>query len=99
MPALWRRPEDHVWIPDIRIRRIRSCNIEVALETPRCQSHRISANESCRGSGTSPGERTLLQLTKMKKEWKSEDSFNIKQGDAEFGVCPAVFLSCFGDYS
>jgi hypothetical protein len=41
-PALWRSPEDHVWIPDIETR---SCNIEVALETPRfskCQSYRIS---------------------------------------------------------
>jgi hypothetical protein len=25
-------------------------------------------------------------------------AFNIRHGDAEFGVFPAVFLSCFGDY-
>jgi hypothetical protein len=31
MPALWRNP-DHVWIPDIETK---SCNIEVALETPK----------------------------------------------------------------
>jgi hypothetical protein len=33
---------------------------------------------------------------------RSEDyrsSFVISLGDAEFGVCPAGFLSCFGDYS
>jgi hypothetical protein len=41
----------------------------------------------------------LLQSTKMKKEWRSEDSFDISHGHAEFGVCPAGFLSCFGDYS
>jgi hypothetical protein len=33
MPALWRSPEDHVWIPDIERR---SCDTEVALETKRC---------------------------------------------------------------
>jgi hypothetical protein len=41
----------------------------------------------------------LLQSTKMKKEWRSEDRFDISHGDAEFGVCPAGFLPCFGDYS
>jgi hypothetical protein len=40
-----------------------------------------------------------LQSTKMKKEWRSEDHFDISHGDAEFGVCPAGFLPCFGDYS
>jgi hypothetical protein len=29
----WRSPEDHDWIPDIGTR---SCNIDVALEAPRC---------------------------------------------------------------
>jgi len=31
--ALLRRPEGHVWIPDIGTR---SCEAEVDLETPRC---------------------------------------------------------------
>jgi hypothetical protein len=35
----------------------------------------------------------------MKKEWRAEDCFDISHGDAEFGVCPAVFLSFFGYYS
>ena len=38
-PTLWQSPEHHVWITDIETG---SCNIEVALETPRCsrfQSH------------------------------------------------------------
>jgi hypothetical protein len=35
----------------------------------------------------------------MKKEWRSEDCFDISHGDAEFGVCPAGLLPCFGDYS
>ena len=43
--------------------------------------------------------RKTKQSTKMKKEWRSEDHFDISHGDAEFGVCPAGFLSCFGDYS
>jgi hypothetical protein len=51
------------------------------------------------GGGTSPGESSLLQSTKMKKEWRSENRFDISHGDAEFGVCPAGFLSFIGDYS
>ena len=55
-------PQDHVWIPDIRRR---SCNTEVALETPRClrfQSCRIDIcwGQQLAGSGTSLWERTLL---------------------------------------
>jgi hypothetical protein len=30
-PVLWRSPEDQVWIPDTETR---SCNIDIALETP-----------------------------------------------------------------
>jgi hypothetical protein len=52
-----------------------------------------------RESGTSPGESSLLQSTKMKKEWRSEDHFDIIHGDTGFGICPAGFLSFFGDYS
>jgi hypothetical protein len=28
-----------------------------------------------------------------------EDPFDIRNEDAEFGVCPAGFMSCFGDYN
>jgi hypothetical protein len=44
--ALWKSPEYHAWILDIG----RSCNVDVALDTPRClrcQSHGIHAEESC----------------------------------------------------
>jgi hypothetical protein len=47
------------------------------------------------GSGIGTGEKSLLQTTKMKKSWKSKDHIDISLGDAEFGVCPAAFLSCF----
>jgi hypothetical protein len=48
-------------------------------------------------SGTSPGERCLLQSTKLKKEWRSETTLT---SDMEmFGVCPAGFLTCLEDYS
>jgi hypothetical protein len=46
-----------------------------------------------------PAQRKKLQSTKVKKEWRSEDHFGIRHGDADFGVCPVHFLSCFGDYS
>jgi hypothetical protein len=28
--------------------------------------------------------------------WRSEERIDIGRGDAEFGVCPAVFRSCLG---
>jgi hypothetical protein len=37
-------------------------------------------------------KRSLLQSTKMKRSWRSEDSFDIRYGDVEFGVCPAGFF-------
>jgi hypothetical protein len=40
--------------------------------------------------------RSLLQSTKIKR--RSEDCFDLRNRDSEFGVGPAVFLSCFGDY-
>ena len=41
------------------------------------------------GSGTSLRERSVLPSTNRKES-------DIRHGDAEFGVCPAVFSSCFG---
>jgi hypothetical protein len=41
----------------------------------------------------------LLQSTKMKIEWRSEDHFDIIHGNTEFGVCAAGSLYCFGDNS
>jgi hypothetical protein len=51
------------------------------------------------GSRTSTGERSLLRSTKMKKEWRSEDPFDIRHEMQSLGVCPVGFLTCFGDYS
>jgi hypothetical protein len=45
-----------------------------------------------------PRRKQLLQSTKMKKEWRSEDRFDISHGDAEFEVCPTGFLSLFRDH-
>ena len=46
-----------------------------------------------------PRRKQFVAVNKDEKEWRSEDCFDISHGDAEFGVCPAGFLSCFGDYS
>jgi hypothetical protein len=65
MPALWRSPEDHVWIPDI-VRR--SCNIQAGLATPRfsrCQSHRIFP-EVCCSQGMEPDQKK--KLVEVKKD-------------------------------
>jgi len=51
-----------VWIQDIGTR---SCEVEVDLETPRYRQEKLITE-----SRTSPGERSLSQSTKMKKELK-----------------------------
>jgi hypothetical protein len=63
-------PEDYVWIPDIGPRRF---NVEVALETDPKISKMSEQWDICGGklltmNGTSSGERSLLQSTKMKME-------------------------------
>ena len=34
--------------------------------------------------------------TKAERSWRSEKGFDIRHGDAEFGVCPVGFGFCFG---
>jgi hypothetical protein len=46
-----------------------------------------------------PRWKKLLQSTKMNRSRRSEDQFDIRHEDVEFGVCLDGFLSCFGDYS
>jgi hypothetical protein len=41
----------------------------------------------------------VKKIKKKKRSCRSVDHFDIRHRDAEFGVCPAGFLSCFGDYS
>ena len=43
--------------------------------------------------------RSANSSQQEKKSWRSEECFDIIHGDAEFGVCTAGFLPCFGDYS
>ena len=35
-------------------------------------------------------------VNKAEKSWRSEEHFDIRHGDVEFGVYPAEFWSCFG---
>jgi hypothetical protein len=53
------------------------------------------------GSGCfQPRRKKFVAVNKEKKgSWISEDHLEIRHEDAEFGVCPAGLLSCFGDYS
>ena len=66
--ALWSSPEDPVWIPDTGTR---SCEVEVALETP-MMLETPEPWDTCRrnlltGSGTSPRERIVLESTRLKR--------------------------------
>jgi hypothetical protein len=44
-------------------------------------------------------EKKQQNQQRWKGSWRSEDSYDIRHGDTEFGGCPAVFLTCFGDYN
>jgi hypothetical protein len=35
-------------------------------------------------------------VNNAESSWRSKEHFDIRHGDAEFGVCPADFWSCFG---
>ena len=99
MPALRRSPKDQVESQTLK-------QEAVTLKLP----WRLNDVKDARAMGymlrkaanrewNRPEESSLLQSTKMKKEWRPEDCFDISHGDTEFGVCPAGFLSYFGDYS
>ena len=99
MPAAFRSPKDQV---ESQILKQEAVTLRLPWRLKDVKYARAMGymlRKAVTGSGTSPGESSLLQSTKMKKEWRSEDSFDISHGDAEFGVFTADFLPCFGDYS
>ena len=86
-----------MWIPDSKTR---TCDIEVALETQDFQDARdmeylVRKDSKQIVEPSQMNEACCIQ--QRKKEWRSD--FDIRHGDAEFGICPAGFLFCFGDYS
>jgi hypothetical protein len=42
-----------------------------------------------------PKTKYCVVVNKAERIWISEYYFDSSHGDAEFGVCPASFLSCF----
>ena len=40
-------------------------------------------------------KKKCVAVNKAERSWRSEEHFDIRHGDAEFGVCPADFSSCF----
>ena len=97
-PALCRNTEDHVWIQDIEER---SCYIDVVLENPfkMTMSWPISWEKLLTGSRTAQEKESLFQTTMKIKELESwRPLWHQKWRYSRIGVCPAGFLSCFGDY-
>jgi hypothetical protein len=43
-----------------------------------------------------PKREKCVAVNNAEKSWGSEEDSDIKHGDAEFGVFPAGFPSCFG---
>ena len=41
-------------------------------------------------------EREVYVVNKAERGWRSEEHFDIRHGDAEFGICPTGFWFCFG---
>ena len=99
MPALRRSPKDQVESQTLK-------QEAVTLKLP----WRLKDVKDARAMGymlrkaanrewNQPRRKQFVAVNKYEKEWRSEDCFDISHGDAEFGVCPAGFLPCFGDYS
>ena len=42
--------------------------------------------------------KKYVAVNKAERNWRSEEHFDIRHGDTEFGVCPAglAFWFCFG---
>jgi hypothetical protein len=40
--------------------------------------------------------KNFIAVNKDETSWEYEEHCDIRHGDAEFGVCPACFWSCFG---
>jgi hypothetical protein len=45
-----------------------------------------------------PAQEKCAAVNQAKKSWRSKEPFDIRHGDAEFGVRPAVFQSCLIQY-
>ena len=43
-----------------------------------------------------PKRKTCVPVNRDEWSWRPEEYFNIRPGDAEFGVCLPGFQSCFG---
>ena len=96
MPALRRSPKDQVESQTLKEEAV-TLKLPWRLKDVKdARAMGYMLRKAVTGSGTSPGESSLLQSTKKKKEWRSED---ITHGDAEFGICPSDFLSFFENYS
>ena len=50
----------------------------------------------CRGQGTTHAVVLLVAVNKAERNQRSEEHFDIRHGDAEFGICPAGFRPCCG---
>ena len=77
-------------IPDIETR---ICNIEVALEAPRCTAAINMGNLLRKAANREWNQSRRKKFVAVNKDEKGS------HGDAEFRVCLAGFLSCFGDNS
>ena len=42
-----------------------------------------------------PKRKKYVAINKAERSWRSEERFDIRHGDAEFGVCPVDSPSCF----
>ena len=73
-----------------------------ALKTPRCwkcQSSALSGKQQQQQTAHREWKQLKIKkcvvVNKDEKTWISEESFDIRHKDIEFGVYPADFQSCF----
>jgi hypothetical protein len=99
MTALRKSPEYHVWIPDTE----KAVTFKLPWRLQDVGDARVVGyllRKAANRKWNQPGRKKCVVVNKDEKAvGRSEDCFDISLGDAEFGICPAGFLTCFGNYS
>ena len=82
-------PED-IWIPDIGTR---SCELEVDLDTARCFLRAVGhlLRKAANREWNQPKRKKFVAVNRAERSWRSEGCFDVRHGDAEFGVGSAGF--------
>jgi hypothetical protein len=97
MPALRRSPKDQVESQTLKQEAV---TLKLSWRLKDIKDARAMGYMLRKAANREWNQPRRKQFVSVNKDEKGvEICFDISHGDAEFGVCPAGFLPCFGDYS